>query len=193
MQGFTWKLDDLPPHLKEQALRQLGRGPVERSSPVPPKPIHPKAADAPQALQTRNAANRRRMSHTEERFQNRFCPANGWSVICYEPCSIWISGGFRYTPDFMIELPDGRLAFVETKGSFRLQSHSRARLAFADACRRTPGFLFIWAKETRKHDGFNLEWWQSGKAIKHAEIPSKRTPESLTKGTKSNFSASENR
>lgn len=169
MPSLTWKLDELPPHLKEQALRQLGRDPVERPSPAPLKTIHPKAANAPQAIQTRNTGGKRRMSHTEERFKSRFCPANGWRVLLYEPCSLWISGGFRYTPDFLIETEAGELAFVETKGCFRLQSHSRARLAFAEASRRTPGFLFLWAKEDRRYDRFNLEWWQAGKLQKHGK------------------------
>ncbi len=159
MPCFRWKLSDLPPRLREQAERQLiaGSGSPRKQPVKGPRP-------APQAVGARTG---HRMSHTEERFRDRFAPSMGWGVLMYEPCSLWVSGGFRYTPDFLIIMPDGRLAFVETKGSFRLQSHSRARIAFADASTRNPGFLFVWAKESRKHDGFSVEFWERGKFLKH--------------------------
>ena len=154
MPCFRWRLSDLPPSMREQAARQLA------------VPVQKTRSQSP----IRTCADARkqghRMSRTEERFRDRFAPSNGWEVIMYEPCSLWVSGGFRYTPDYLVRLPDGHLAFVETKGSFRLQSHSRARLAFADASTRTPGFLFVWAKENRKHDGFSVEFWERGKIVR---------------------------
>lgn len=161
MPCFRWRLSDLPPHMREQAARQLA-APVQKQA---------QAVQAPRSTSPiRPCADARRQGHrtsrTEERFRDRFAPSNGWEVIMYEPCSLWVSGGFRYTPDYLVRLPDGHLAFVETKGSFRLQSHSRARLAFADASTRTPGFLFVWAKENRRHDGFSVEFWERGKIVR---------------------------
>ena len=158
MPCFRWRLSDLPPRLREQAERQLA--PPRAGSAKPETAIR---KGRPAASTSRHGG----MSRTEERFRDRFAPSMGWDVLMYEPCSLWVSGGFRYTPDFLIIMPDGRLAFVETKGSFRLQSHSRARLAFADASTRNPCFLFVWAKESKKHDGFSVEFWERGKFLKH--------------------------
>ena len=168
MPCFRWKLSDLPPRMREQAVRQLAEtGGKHRTETA----IRPSA-------QTAKTSSRRGMSRTEERFRDRFAPSMGWDVLMYEPCSLWVSGGFRYTPDFLVIMPDGRLAFVETKGCFRLQSHSRARLAFADASTRNPGFLFVWAKENRKHDGFSVEFWERGKFLKHPK-PDQKSEKNL--------------
>ena len=169
MQGVRWKLEDLPPRLREQVERRLGLSQTPRNAPSQAsqgtdlKPPAPKQPDAPRPPRKRPVRAKGRMSHAEERFRDRFAPSMGWEVLMYEPCSIWISGAFRYTPDFLVRLPDGRLAFVEVKGSFRLQSQSRSRLAFADASTRTPGFAFLWAKEHKKHKTFSVEFWKAGK------------------------------
>ena len=175
-----WRLEDLPERYRRQVEAKLGNPNAQRLTPAPPAPVRPVqpvqrpkyAPKASKSLATRvsRARTSKHMSHTEERFRDRFCASCGWRVLRYEPLSIWVSGGFRYTPDFLVATENGELAFVETKGSYRLQSHSRARLAFANASTRTPAFVFVWAKEDRKHRSFSLEFWKAGKILHRDEI-----------------------
>lgn len=178
--GLYFKLDDLPERYRQQVERQMGNPNAQQYVPPPepqkqqPMPTKkPKyAPKAAKSLPTRVSKARasKHMSHTEERFRDRFCASHGWRVLRYEPLSIWVSGGFRYTPDFLVSTESGELVFVETKGCYRLQSHSRARLAFANASTRTPGFVFCWAKENKKHNDFSVEFWKAGKILHKDEI-----------------------
>lgn len=164
--GLVWKMSDLPPHMRAQVARQLGQSPTAKAGDGQKRVPH-----AAKALPNRvqRARSSTKMSHTEERFVGRFCPSRSWTVLRFEPFSIWVSGGFRYTPDFLVQTGNGELLIVETKGSWRLQSHSRARIAFADASTRTPGFVFCWAKENKKHNDFSLEFWRCGKILRKEE------------------------
>ena len=183
MADLHWKLEDLPERYRRQVEEKLGNPSAQRITTAPQtppaqvRPVQPAqrpkyAPKASKSLPTRvsRARTSKHMSHTEERFRDRFCASCGWRVLRYEPLSIWVSGGFRYTPDFLVATENGELAFVETKGSYRLQSHSRARLAFANASTRTPEFVFVWAKEDRKHRNFSLEFWKAGKILHRDEV-----------------------
>ena len=178
MGDLHFSLADLPERYKRQVVSQLfpsgikspAKKPTESVSPRTPSTTHPKARNAPQRILggfPRETDGVHKMSHPEKRFRSTFAPSMGWEVVCYEPLSIWISGGFRYTPDFLIRDSRGNLAFVEVKGSYKLPSHGRARLAFADASTKTPNFDFYWATEARKKSrGFILELWRAGRRIR---------------------------
>ena len=77
--------------------------------------------------------------------------------VRFEAITFKMRNGHRYTPDFMCANADGDvLEFHEVKGSYRLRSHSRARLAF-DQCREEYGmFKFVWAVQN-KGGGFDVE------------------------------------
>jgi len=69
----------------------------------------------------------------------------------YEPATFRIPGGHWYTPDFVLELPDGSLEWHETKGY--LWKHDALKIdAFREIWR---GLLYYLV--TRTGDGWNLE------------------------------------
>jgi hypothetical protein len=57
----------------------------------------------------------------------------------------------RYTPDFSWFDASGRLTCLEVKGSYKLESYQRARLAF-DQCRSEYPFV-VWIWVERNTDG----------------------------------------
>jgi len=85
---------------------------------------------------------KRGMSKTEARYLVevlRDTPAR------YEAITFRMINGRRYTPDF-VTMDNGRLTVHEVKGSYRLPSYSRARLAF-DQCKvEFPNIAFVWAE-----------------------------------------------
>lgn len=68
----------------------------------------------------------------------------------------------RYTPDFETTLADGRALFVEVKGSYRLQSEDRARLAWEIAAEANASAAFAWAKLDARTRRFAIEVWEDG-------------------------------
>lgn len=64
----------------------------------------------------------------------------------YEPLTMRLPGGVRYTPDFAtFDATTGRMTLHEVKGGYRLGSHGRARAAFLAASAAFPQVVFIWA------------------------------------------------
>jgi len=69
-----------------------------------------------------------------------------WTAI-YEGVSFLLSNGHRYTPDYAVRDSAGNLSEChEVKGSYRLHSHSRARLAYDCARQEWPGIKWVWAE-----------------------------------------------
>lgn len=68
----------------------------------------------------------------------------------FEALVFRFANGHRYTPDWSY-IEDGRLVCIEVKGSFRLGSYQRARLAFDQAAVEWPGVRWVWAE--RRKDG----------------------------------------
>lgn len=62
----------------------------------------------------------------------------------FEPVTLKLEGGSRYTPDFMTREGDVTV-FYEVKGSFRLGSEGRAHTAFYEAASQFPWCRFVWA------------------------------------------------
>lgn len=132
MNRFT--LVQLPPHLRAQAEAQIN------NSAQPQTPAQPKLSPKPKRTVT--------MSKTEERFKKEFAGLN----LLYEPISLKLPGGGRYTPDFASADPQtGHITLYEIKGSYRLHSHGRAHLAFRVA-KATYGklFTFRWFELQKK-------------------------------------------
>jgi len=70
--------------------------------------------------------------------------------------------GHPYTPDFRVTRNDGSKEIVEVKGSYKLHSHGRSRLAFDAARDENPEYAWTWA--TREGDGWRYEYWERRKA-----------------------------
>ena len=72
-------------------------------------------------------------------------------VARFEGLTIRLENGHRYTPDFVTFGLDGRFECHEVKGSYRLGSYQRARLAFDQARVEYPAWRWVWAE--RQRDG----------------------------------------
>ncbi len=75
----------------------------------------------------------------------------------FEALTLRMANGHRYTPDWVV-VRGGRVECHEVKGSYRLHSHQRARLAFDQARIEFPQFVFVWAvyaKREWKREIFN--------------------------------------
>lgn len=103
-------------------------------------PHRPKASVA---VPLRAAEGKR--SKTEERYSRDVLMGCGR----FEPVSLRLPGGGRYTPDFMT-IDDGVVTFHEVKGSYRLGSQGRAFTAFHEAAAYYPMWRFVWAHWTGK-------------------------------------------
>ena len=88
------------------------------------------------------------MTATEKRYQRDVLLGKGR----FEPITLVLPGGSRYTPDFLT-VEDGVPTLTEVKGSYRLGSQGRALTAFREAASAFPFFRFVWAEE-QKGGGF---------------------------------------
>jgi predicted nuclease of restriction endonuclease-like RecB superfamily len=91
---------------------------------------------------------KRAMTKTEEEFLIRLAMEYGADNVRYEALTFKLGNGHRYTPDFIVRHGD-RLCIYEVKGSYRLHSHSRARLAFDQARVEWPCFTWVWAEKQK--------------------------------------------
>ncbi len=89
------------------------------------------------------------MTKTEARYMREVlqpqAAAGAISGIVFQPFTLRLANGHRYTPDFGF-MAGRRAHFTEVKGSYRLHSHQRARLAFDQAAVEWPCFIWIWAE-----------------------------------------------
>ncbi len=100
----------------------------------------------------RTAAQRARSGRggptkTEAEYARRYLGGKG---ARFEALVFRFANGHRYTPDWTY-LENERLVCVEVKGSYRLESYQRARLAFDQAVVEWPGVRWVWAE--RRKDG----------------------------------------
>ena len=79
----------------------------------------------------------------------------------FEALVFRLANGHRYTPDW-VYVEGGRLVCVEVKGSRRLGSYQRARVAFDQVVVEWPDARWIWAE--RRGDG---SWHVSEKEADH--------------------------
>ena len=140
------------PHFSEQWLedyrKRLGgsRHPERKPTEARPQPapaLVPYSPAESAAVPLRAAEGK--MSKTEERYRRDILNGGGR----FEPVSLRLPGGGRYTPDFMT-IDDGVVTFHEVKGSYRLGSQGRAYTAFHEAAAYYPMWRFVWAHWTGK-------------------------------------------
>lgn len=82
---------------------------------------------------------------TEAEYARRFLTP----AARFEGLTIRMANGHRYTPDFVTFGADGRFECHEVKGSYRLGSYQRARLAFDQARLEYPSWRWVWAERSR--------------------------------------------
>jgi len=109
--------------------------------------ILPNADSPPAAKSAKSSLGR--MTKTEARYLREVLlprlSAGDISGIVFEPMTIRLANGHRYTPDFGF-IAGGRAHFIEVKGSYRLHSYQRARMAFDQAAIEWPCFVWIWVE-----------------------------------------------
>jgi len=93
---------------------------------------------------------------TEMDYYRTFLEPRKVIAIRYEGITLRLQSNHRYTPDFVVLTADG-IELIEVKGSYKLHSHQRARLAFDEARVQWPCFKFYWAE---KQKGGNWERWE---------------------------------
>jgi len=136
-----FKLSDLPPEYQRQALAQLeGRQPAKaQASPVPEPPT-------PKQRKPGDAASRKPNS-TEAEYARIFLRGKD---ARFEALTFRLANGHRYTPDWIVLENGLPVEAHEVKGSYRLHSHQRSRLAFDQARIEFPGIKWFWnGKETQ--------------------------------------------
>jgi len=129
-------IDDLPEKYREQVRKQLGMAAAGKPAATPAE------SKAPAHTGKRREANK-----TELDYNRRYLANQG----LYERVTFHLTGGSRYTPDYMTVEREGRITFHEVKGSYRLHSHGRARTAFRECAAAYPMFGWVWA--TRQASG----------------------------------------
>ena len=73
----------------------------------------------------------------------------------------------RYTADYRYEY-EGVPVIVEVKGSYRLPSEGRARLAWELAAEQNHGSVFVWARNVRSTMWEIEAWYRGGKTTSRA-------------------------
>ena len=110
-------------------------------------------------------------NENEARFNRVILDGRG----AYEPSKFYITRINKrvYTPDFAITLHNitretQKDVFVEVKGSYKLQSEDRARLAWEVAAENTtPEHVFVWARWKPRGRVYECEAW-SGRGARRA-------------------------
>lgn len=140
--NVKFKLSDLPPHLRQQAERQLAASLMPRIKSPQNQPAK-KPAASPIRLPKARTPNR-----TEARFAADH-PLTDGGAWRYEALSFRCPSG-RYTPDWISFAPGGRITAVEVKGAYRFGSQSAAAAKFKECAALYPSVRWVWAKWTGK-------------------------------------------
>lgn len=122
------QLSDLPPEYRAQAEVQLGMAAAPTVIPGKLKRLKPNKTEAYYCrvhLDTRSDV----------------------TAIYYEGLTLRMANGHRYTPDFVV-VTSGGIELHEVKGSYKLGSYQRARLAYDQAKVEFPCFKFVWWSKT---------------------------------------------
>lgn len=124
---------DLPPSLQAQVRGQMG-------APQTPTVTTTKRDTTPK----HSGPNKTEAAYRSEILARR----TDLLSIAYEGLTIRMINGHRYTPDFVALRRDGLVECHEVKGSYRLGSYQRAKLAFDQAKTEWPSFAWVWAERS---------------------------------------------
>lgn len=137
-----------------------------------------KAAKSRRAKAKAPALPKKGMNANEARFNRQILGGEG----LYEVASFDLTRvkGRKYTPDFSFRKREGeaQIAIIEVKGSYKLYSEDRARLAWEIVAERVPGVVegakvvFVWARFSR--GGYDCEAWHDcGRVILKRRVTSR--------------------
>ena len=84
------------------------------------------------------------------------------TILCwlFEPITFRLADKTRYTPDFMVQYPDGLIEFAEVKGFWR----DDARVKWKVVAEQFPQFVFAAVQERNKKagGGWRIEYARKG-------------------------------
>ncbi len=126
-----FRLSELPPHLIA-CIRPTDRAVLG---------LQPLGTGEDKGRAIKASTGRREPNKTEARYRDEFL--SGLDAR-YEALTFRLANGHRYTPDWVV-VRNGRIECHEVKGSYRMHSHQRARLAFDQVRIEFREFVFVWA------------------------------------------------
>lgn len=92
----------------------------------------------------------------------QWLPTQTYLRVAYEPMTFHLAGG-KYTPDFMLVLPNKTLLFVEVKGSWKNKGGARSKRILKEAAAQMNfmgKFIALLPKKTRRLKGkITVEAW----------------------------------
>jgi hypothetical protein len=135
-----------------------------------------KAAKSRRAKAKAPALPKRGMNANEARFNRQILGGEGlYEVVSFDLTRV---KGRKYTPDFSLRKGEALIAIIEVKGSYKLYSEDRARLAWEIVAERVPGVVdgskvvFVWARFSR--GGYDCEaWYDCGRVILKRRVTSR--------------------
>jgi len=113
------------------------------TAPAPPAPAAPptKPQQPPSSPRKSRAPNKTETLYRDTQLRGKDAR--------YEGVTFRFANGHRYTPDWVVVTDGGRLECHEVKGTYRLQSYQRARLAFDQAMVEWPAATWVWAEKIK--------------------------------------------
>lgn len=163
---LRFKLEDLPPRMRLQAERTLAQDGKPRAMQRNPQDERNTEA-SPSVTKRRKVrppitmAKKNEQSSAERQFNAEFLGNRGK----FEALTLHLPGGAKYTPDFLMKgwlSPSDLIMLFEVKGSYRLQSHSRAATAFKTSCAVYPEFVFCWAEQQKTKGIWKVTTFRNG-------------------------------
>lgn len=133
-------LDSLTPAQRAQIepqLATLGTSPLQ--------PAYKTMIEQPPII---SRQSRRTMNATERAFERVLCDKYGRENVTFEGLSFLLKNGRRYKPDFVVRVNIAFYCF-EVKGTYRLHSESRSRMAFLQAVIDWPEFVWKWYEKQK--------------------------------------------
>ena len=131
--SVNFRLEDLPPHLRSQAERQIAADNARRLK----SPLRKPPEKHPIRIPKKRTPNGTELRYVQDH-------PGKWH---YEALTFSCPSG-KYTPDWVKFNPDRSITCVEVKGAYRFGSQSGAAAKFKECVSIYPEVHWIWAKWT---------------------------------------------
>ena len=138
-----WQCDCPGYLLRKPDILQCSQCGKSQPNAVPKKPTAKTGTISP----PKNEGKRRQMTKTEQEAMRRFCPPDAR----FEAITFHLACNHRYTPDLCWWDELNVLHCMEVKGSYKLNSYSRSKLAYDQAKVEFPKVAWQWKQ--RNSDG----------------------------------------
>ena len=117
-----------------------------------------KVADIPAKVEEKKVAGRKQTKTEAEAGRMLSLEFPGCTVI-FHGLAFYLIAGHRYTADYCVHLPEGKILVVEVKqegrNGFKQQSYRDAKVRFDQSRHEWPMFRFRWMTKTK--DGWQVK------------------------------------